>query len=70
MTTNAKSVRSRILDAVTEKIGKRPWFRGVCTDKLKNLSEEEMEKNFDKLVESVEDDTFYWDGDKGPRETT
>lgn len=62
MTTNEKSIKTRIIDAVKAKIGDEIWFRGVCTDNLKNLSEEEMEKNFDKLVDSVEDDTFYWDG--------
>lgn len=71
MITNEKSVKNRITDAVKARISGEVWFRGVCTDCLTYLSEEEMEKNFDKLVESVEDDTFYWDGQwwKGSQET-
>lgn len=62
--TNA---RNRIIQAVKANLGNEPWFRGVCVNALKHLSEEYMEENFETLVMVVEDETCMWDVGKAPR---
>ena len=33
----------------------------VCTDMLKGVSEKEIEENFEELLDSIINDTLYWE---------
>ena len=52
-----KEFEDAVVAAVKAKISHEPWFKGICTDRLKSYREHQ----FDDAVEALTDDTVYWD---------
>lgn len=54
-------LQSKVVDEAERQMKDKPWFRGVCLDKLK--TDHEIERDgFDSAVDALTLDTWYWDG--------
>ena len=54
---NETPFQQRVIEEVRKRIGSKPWFRGVCMDKLKDI--EGM--SFEDAVSTINADTQMWD---------
>ena len=54
------SFRKKIIQAALKALNKQGIVQ-VCTDMLKGVSEKEIEENFEELLDSIIEDTMYWE---------
>jgi len=52
-------LQQKVLLEVEARLKDKPWFKGVCTDKLP--TDEAIKEDFLRAVQSVQMETEYWD---------
>jgi len=54
--------QKEIIEEARRRMCKAPWFQGVCTDHIRNLTDEEIDRiGFERAVAVLIDDTMMWD---------
>ena len=52
-------LQQKVLLEVEKRLQGKPWFKGICTDKIP--SDEDIKKDFLRAVQLVQMETEYWD---------
>jgi len=53
--------QQKVFEAAKVLLQQEPWYRGVCTDELSVMSDEEIQQDFEGAVSTVFMDTATWD---------